>query len=173
MDASHSATGLPTASATPATLETLQARLDAMARTLDALAPIVDLLHQAPAFIAMAGDSVDELVRTAVDSGIDVERGVINGAGAALRFGATMDAHKVEALESLLNSGVLDPQALRLVGDLGYALAEAARGPAPSLGPLGLWKALGQPDVQRALGFLIVVAQRFGSRLGAPAPARS
>jgi hypothetical protein len=154
-------------------LETLQARLDAMAQTLDALRPVIELLHQAPAFIAMAGDSVDELVRTAVDNGIDVERGVINGAGAALRFGATMDAHKVAALESLLNSGVLDPQALRLVGDLGHALAETASGPVPAVGPLGLWKALSQPDVQRALGFMVAVAQRFGSRLGASAPAHS
>ena len=39
-------------------------------------------------------DSFDEAMRTAIDKGIDVERGVLNGAEAALRFGATMDAEK-------------------------------------------------------------------------------
>jgi uncharacterized protein YjgD (DUF1641 family) len=30
---------------------------------------------------------------------------------------------------------------------------------------LGLVKALGHPDVQRALGFFVTFAERFGSRL--------
>jgi hypothetical protein len=154
-------------------LETLQARVESMAEVIDALRPVVDLVRQAPNMIAMAGDSVDELVRTAADNGVDVERGLINGAGAALRFGATMDAQKVDALETLLNSGVLDPAALRIVGEFGKAIAETAGGPSPSLGPMGLWKALNQPEVQRALGFLVTVAQRFGGRLGASTPDRS
>lgn len=155
-----------------ASLETLQARVDATAQLVESLKPVIEIVQQAPAFIAMAGDSFDDLVRNAVENGIDVERGVLNGAGAALRFGATMDAQKVDAIESLLNSGVLDPVALRVVGDLAHALAGTAAAPVTPLGPMGLWKALSQPDVQRALGFMIAVAQRFGRRLDA-APARS
>lgn len=155
-----------------ASLESLQARVDATAHLVESLRPVIEIVQQAPALIAMAGDSFDDLVRTAVESGVDVERGVINGAGAALRFGATMDAEKVEAIESLLNSGVLDPVALRVVGDLAHALAATAAAPVAPLGPMGLWKALSQPDVQRALGFMIAVAQRFGQRLDS-APARS
>jgi hypothetical protein len=156
----------------PASLETLQSRVDSMAQVVESLRPLVELMQQAPAFIAMAGDSVDDLVRSAIDNGIDVERGVINGAGAALRFGATMDSQKVDAIESLLKSGVLDPSALRVVGDLGHALADTAAGPVTPVGPLGLWKALSQPDVQRALGFMLAVAQRFGQRLGPPVAGR-
>jgi len=154
-------------------LEALHARIESMAQVIDALRPLVELAQQAPAFLATAGDSVDELVRKATDNGVDVERGIINGAGAALRFGASMDAQKVEALEALLNSGVLDPGALRIVGELGKALGETAAAPSSSLGPMGLYRAMKQPDVQRALGFLMAVAQRFGSRLGASSPSRS
>lgn len=169
----HTLQGSPGEQPATMSLETLHARVESMAQVIDALRPVVGLVQQAPAFIAMAGDSVDELVRTASDHGVDVERGAINGVSAALRFGATMDAQKVDALESLLNSGVLDPAALRIVGELGKALAAAAGGPSPSLGPMGLWKALSQPDVQRALGFMMAVAQHFGSRLGASTPGRS
>ena len=170
MDIPQTYPAAPRASA--ASLESLQARVDSTAQIVDALKPIIEIIQQAPAMIAMAGDSFDDLVRNAVDSGVDVERGFIIGAGAALRVGATMDAHKVDAIESLLNSGVLDPVALRVVGDLGHALADTAAAPVTPLGPVGLWKALGHPDVQRALGFMIAVAQRFGRRLDA-APARS
>jgi uncharacterized protein YjgD (DUF1641 family) len=96
---------------------------------------------------------------------MDVERGVLNGAEAALRFGATMDAERVRELDALLNSGVLAPATLRIVGELGRALTETAAAPPPAAGVVALLRALRHPDVQRALGFLVTFAERFGRRL--------
>jgi hypothetical protein len=76
-----------------------------------------------------------------------------------------MDAEKVRDLDALLRSGVLAPGPLRIIGELGRALTETAAAPPASSGVLGLLKALGQPDVQRALGFLVTFAARFGRRL--------
>jgi hypothetical protein len=104
-------------------------------------------------------------MRTAGSRGIDVERGVLNGAEAALRFGAMMDEEKVRELDALLKSGVLAPGTLRIIGELGRALTETAAAPPAACGPLGLLKALGQPDVRHALGFLVTFAERFGRRL--------
>ena len=131
----------------------------------DRLRPLIALAEQAPAFVAVLMDSFDEAVRTASDNGIDVERGLLNGAEAALRFGATMDAEKVRELDALLKSGVLAPSTMRIIGELGRALTETAAAPPATAGVLGLLKALGQPDVQRALGFLVTFADRFGRRL--------
>jgi len=156
-----------------ASLNAVNARLDSMAEVLDALRPLVALAGQAPGLVAMAGDSFDEIMQTASDSGIDVERGLLNGAGAALRFGATMDPEKVRAIEALFNSGVLGPAALRTVGDLAQAMVDTASAPPSSVGAMGLMKALGQPDVQRALGFLVTFAEHFGRRLREPQPVRS
>lgn len=172
MDTPQTSPAMSASSGSAASLDRVQAQVDSTAQIVESLRPVIEIIQQAPALIAMAGDSFDDLVRSAVDSGVDVERGVINGASAALRFGATMDAQKVDAIESLLNSGVLDPVALRVVGDLGHALADTAASRVAPLGPMGLWKALSQPDVQRALGFMIAVAQRFGQRLDT-APVRS
>jgi uncharacterized protein YjgD (DUF1641 family) len=83
-----------------------------------------------------------------------------------------MDAEKANELDALLRSGVLAPATLRVVGELGRALTAAAAAPPPPLGVVGLLKALGHPDVQRALGFLVAVARQFGSRLPAPAAGR-
>jgi hypothetical protein len=148
-----------------ASLEALNRRLDAIAEIVEPLRPVVELVGQARALAAMAGDTFDDVMRTAMKNGIDVERGLLNGAGAAIRFGATMDAEKVRELESLLQSGVLDPAALRMVGELARALSATAATSVQPAGALGLIKALGNPDVQRALGFLIAFAERFGDRL--------
>jgi hypothetical protein len=155
----------PAVSDAAASLDVLIERVDGIARTLDRLEPLLALAEQAPAVAAIAGDSADELMRTMAESGIDVEKGVIQGAGAALRFGASMDADKVSSIEALLKSGVLDPAALRTVGQLARALAESAAAELPRMGPFALLGALQRPDVQRALGFLVVFAERFGRGL--------
>ena len=148
-----------------ATLQTIEERTRAIAEVAEGLRPLIALARQAPAFIAVVMDSFDEAMRTAYGEGIDVERGLLNGAEAALRFGATMDAERVRELDALLKSGVLAPGTLRVVGELGRALTDTAAAPPATPGVLGLLKALGQPDVQRALGFLVTFAKRFGRRL--------
>jgi len=155
-----------------ASLQELNARLESLGRVIDSLEPLVTLLQQAPPLAAVLGDSFDELMRTARDGGVDIEQGLLNGAGAALRFGAVMDVEKVRALEALLHSGVLDPAALQIIGGLGRALIDTASARPAPIGVIGLLKALGDPDIQRALGFLMNFAARFGSRLPQPAPAR-
>ena len=148
-----------------ATLQTVEQRTRAIVEVTESLRPLMALAQQAPAFVAVLMDSFDEAMRTANDNGVDVERGLLNGTAAALRFGATMDADKVRELDALLKSGVLAPGTLRMIGELGRALTETAAAPPSTTGALGLLKALGQPDVQRALGFLVTFAERFGQRL--------
>ena len=95
----------------------------------EGLRPLIALAEQAPAFVAVLMDSFDEAMRMANDKGIDVERGLLNGAEAALRFGATMDAERVRDLDALLKSGVLAPSTLRVIGELGRALTDTAAAP--------------------------------------------
>jgi hypothetical protein len=150
---------------TDATLQTVEQRTRAIAEVTESLRPLMALAQQAPAFVAILMDSFDEAMRAADNNCIDVERGLLNGAEAALRFGATMDAEKVRELDALLKSGVLAPGTLRIIGELERALTEIAAAPPSTAGALGFLKALGQLDVQRALGFLVTFAERFGRRL--------
>jgi uncharacterized protein YjgD (DUF1641 family) len=150
-------------------MQALEQRAQAITELADALEPLVALARQMPALIAMLGDSFDDVMRKALDDGLDVERGLLNGTAAALRFGATMDEERVRELDALLQSGVLAPSTLRTIGQMSAALTDAASAPPRAIGVVELLKALRNPDVQRALGFLIIFAQRFGHRL-APAP---
>ena len=72
-----------------------------------------------------------------------------------------------EELHNLLRSGVLDPSALRIVGDVGAALAEISKSEPFSAGAWDALRATRDPDVKRALGFVLALAKRFGSSLGA------
>jgi hypothetical protein len=124
------------------------------------------MADQAPGMLAMGVDALDEVVADLRTQGVDVERGVIGGAGAALRFGAAMDREKVESIAALLESGVLDPSVLRLIGGMGESLAHAASARSAPVGAFGAFRALGNPDVQRAMGLLLAFAADFGRRLG-------
>jgi hypothetical protein len=92
------------ATATAAALQAIDERTRAIAQVVDELRPLLALAQQAPAAVAVAIDSFDEIMRSAQAAGIDVERGVLNGAEAALRFGAVIDAEKVRELDALLRS---------------------------------------------------------------------
>ena len=142
----------------PATVALLRQLLD-RANQLQRLLALAD---QLPGFFALAVDAADDVVARAAADGLDIERGMLNGAHAAIRFGAIMGPAEVDSLEALLHSGVLDPAAVRVIGGIGRSLATSARAEHPRVGPLAALRALRDPDIQRALGFLLGVAKQFG-----------
>jgi len=79
------------------------------------------------------------------------------------------EVFRTDEFRALLDSGVLDPEALQVIGGLGTALVEsqkeATRGETPKRGMFGLLGALRDPDVQHAVGFLTSFAKRFGRQL--------
>ena len=64
-----------------------------------------------------------------------------------------------------MNSGILNPKAVHIVAQAGCALAECKEDRPGKIGIIGLIKALGNRDVQSALGFLISFGKRFGHLL--------
>ena len=83
--------------------------------------------------------------------------------------GVFQDAFESEGVQALLNSTVLDPDAVETVGGLATALIAAAEeGPRqqPEVkGPVSLVKALRDPYISRALSFGLGVARAFGRHL--------
>jgi uncharacterized protein YjgD (DUF1641 family) len=110
---------------------------------------LADGLEQAPGLIAMAVDTLDELYAEAKRHGVDLETFLQSG---------------ISALKILLESGVLHPQAIEVVGNAGYALVESQKD-SGRVGLFGLLRLLGDPDIQRASGFLVAFAKHFGQRL--------
>ena len=128
-------------------------RLSALAETApDAIATVVDILDAEYARAAEHGYDPEHLLRQMIES---------------LR--RLSDLFQSEEFEALLDSGVLDPEALQAVGSLGSALVESQkesqRGETPRRGFFGLLGALRDPDVQRAIGFIVSFAKKFGQNL--------
>jgi hypothetical protein len=147
-----------------------QVSVDRLNERLDRVEALLARLEGAPGMVAMFVDILDEWARDVTAQGIEIDRSLAQGLHAALWLGQRVSETELERLGILLRSDVLEPHALAVVGKTGKALAEChetacGRGEPELLGPLGLLKALRDPDVQRSLGFLVNVARRFGKQL--------
>lgn len=152
-------------------LDSLETRLAALERSN---AKLGEASHALPQLAAVAVDSFDGWVETLAARGIDVDkhgRAALTAlerltSPAAIAMLRDVLDH-TEELHNLLRSGVLDPSALRIVGEVGAALAEISKSEPPSAGAWDALRATRDPDVKRALGFVLALAKRFGSSLGA------
>jgi hypothetical protein len=147
--------------------QTAQA-LSAVLGRADQLDDLMQLVDRAPDAIAAVVDMLDAEVAKAYAQGHSPEETLRQTVGALGRLG---ELFRTDEFQALLDSGVLDPEALNVVGSLGAALVdtqkEAKRGQTPQRGLFGLVGALRDPDVQHALGFLTRFAKKFGQNLRA------
>lgn len=133
----------------------------AIASLTGQLEQVAALAEQAPGLTAMAVDIADNFYAGTARNGVDLETAARNGLDAA---GRLVNLLQSEELKALMASGVLDPQTLVVVGNAADALVES-RSVARKAGPMALFGSLFDPDVQRAAGFLLNFAQRFGERM--------
>lgn len=120
------------------------------------------------------GDTITETLSSAVSEfrgaspGSDALKGVdLQGLAASLATLSGSVVTATPALNTLLSSGLTDPQAAQVLASLGDSLVDGKAGAAnPPKGLYGLWKATKDPDVARGLGFLLAVAKSFGRRVG-------
>ncbi|GIV89577.1 MAG: hypothetical protein KatS3mg055_2095 [Chloroflexus sp.] len=137
------------------------ATLRALAGLSEQLVVLNDLAKQAPGFAAMTVDMIDELYAAIKRQGVDLEDTARQGLLALRNLVALMES---EEMKALMNSGVLDPKTLHVMGAAAHALVSAQREPRRA-GPMSLLGALFNRDVQRSLGFALSFAERFGQKL--------
>lgn len=125
--------------------------------TMHALQQGLTALSDAPGLISMATDMVDEQIGSANSKGVDLGSRIKSILTLAHRLS---DPDTTAALEH-----ILEPRAVEAVGALGTAIAESKNQPHKPVGPLGLMKALRDPDVQRATSYLVEIGKRLGQEL--------
>ena len=125
--------------------------------TLAALQQGLQALSDAPGLISMVADIMDEQIGTATQEGIDIGMRLKGLLALANRLS---DPNTTASLEH-----VLEPRAVAAIGALGTAIAESKNQSHSPVGPLGLIRALRDPDVQRATSFLVAIAKRMGQEL--------
>lgn len=131
-------------------------------RLVAQLQQLLDMAEQAPSLMAMAGDVVDDAYRSAANAGVDIELMMRKGATAAVKFSEVVAS---DSFDALLESGMIEPDTLEVLGSLGKALRVSRATPPQPVGPWGAFNALRDPDTQKALGFLLTFAKEFGKHL--------
>ncbi len=158
---------------------TLVDRLSAP-QTVATLERALAAAESAPAAVAIATDTLDDLCARAYAAGVDVDARGRNllialeklTSPAALAV-LTDLLDRVDVIGGLLGSGILDPAPVAIVSRAGAALAESGGEEPRGVGPWGALRALSDPDVQRAVGFGLRFAKRFGSSLAEGPPPTS
>lgn len=136
--------------------------LEAMLDRVDRVQALVSRLDALPGAVATVVDTVDELSRTLADRGLDVESIVRGGAMGLDRFARLMQS---SAFQELLDSGILEPHVVHVIGQLGRALSAARSEPVERAGLMALLRATRDPDAQRAIDFGLRFLRHFGHRI--------
>jgi uncharacterized protein YjgD (DUF1641 family) len=142
-------------------LDTLQ-RLERRIEHLDeAVRRLEGATAQVPAVVATVTDIVDGVIDRLAARGIDVD----DRMRALLRAADHLTSPRaLDALASVLSSEILAHQTTEVIGRMGRAIVSAEHEARP-VGMWGLLRALRDPEIQRAAGFLIAMARRFGEEL--------
>jgi uncharacterized protein YjgD (DUF1641 family) len=146
-------------------------------QTLRALESLVALGESAPHAIATITDTIDGLALRAQEQGLDLDERLrlLLAAGERLTSPEALEAlqlmlGRVDALQNVLRSGLLDAPSVAVVANAGKAIARVASEQPTQMGAFALVRALTDPDVQRSLSLVVRFAQRFGAELGGDRP---
>ena len=120
---------------------------------------VLEVANQAPGLVAMTVDMLDEGYKSVAASGLDLETLVKDGTALAAKLANLMQS---EEFHDLHEGGVLAPETLRVINAAAVALAESQKNPPQKVGLFGMMRAMGNSDMQRALGFLVSFAKQFG-----------
>ncbi|MBK6921228.1 MAG: DUF1641 domain-containing protein [Deltaproteobacteria bacterium] len=146
--------------------------------TLQALERVLAWAPTAPGTLAMLVDSLDGAIGRLAARGVEPDRALGN-LMAALEL-LTSDAvlellrttmERAPALHALVASRMLDPDVIAVLARSGEALRTAATEPGEGVGAFGMLRALGDPDMRSATGFLLRFARAFGRSQDRPTAA--
>ena len=122
----------------------------------------INMANQGPGLMAMAVDVVDDAYAQAIKQGYDPEQIVRQGILVTSRMADLLESGEVK---NLLDSGIIAPEAVGVVSSAAEALVTSRGQSTPQVGMMGMVKALRDPDLQRALGFMILFGKEFGKNL--------
>ena len=155
---------------------------------------IIEMSDQLPGIMSMVTDMVDEGYKNAAENGVDIEGRLNQALSLAEKLTAPEMVAKVEGLMQLADqapgviamvvdmvdegaadlqkndtisqlSGLMNPQTLKMLGQISQALSDTQNQKPEKIGPFGAFRALRDPNMQQATGFLLNFGKNFGKSL--------
>lgn len=126
-----------------------------------AISSAIEQMEALPHVMSIFADSFDEFFKYAQTHGLDITSFSENFSKFSVKMLTLFESGN---FNKLLDSGIVDPEAIVTVGAMGESLAHSTKRIKP-VGPLGVMAAMFDPEVQKATGFLIDFAKHFGNSL--------
>ncbi len=156
----------------PEVTEPLLRLLDRLREHPERLQAAISFVEGLPGLAAMTGDTLDGFAEQVAQTGTPLDtriKGALALAEQATRPESVRAMQRLldrlDVLETLTASAVFEPHSVDVVGQAGKALVETREAHPAPMGLFGALSAVGRPDIQRALGFLIHFGERFGRAL--------
>lgn len=157
----------------PQTAESLNTLIDNLELIAFSVTAVDGFLRRSDAVIDAVTEGVHDLKSTipSLDNDLVDPAEIVPRLTELAKVGLQLsDLMNSDEFKALMQSGVLSPETLTLVGQAGDALVAsrqeaAAQQTAQKIGIFGLLRALNDPDVQRSLNFLLTFSKQFGRKL--------
>ena len=132
-------------------------------KVVEQLNGMLSMMDQSSGLMAMAADSFDGIMKTAIDNGIDPQEFAKQMFGVTTKLAQMMSTQE---MQELLEGGMFDVQTLKIMGAASSALVESNQLPRKKVGLFGMMREMKNSDMQRAVGFLTTFGRLFGKKLG-------
>lgn len=132
-------------------------------KVVEQLNGMLSMMDQSSGLMAMAADSFDSIMQTAIEKGIDPQEFAAQIFGVTTKLANLMST---EEMKQLLNGGIFDVQTIKIMSAASEALVESNQAPSKKVGLFGMIREMKDSDMQRALGFLTTFGRLFGKKLG-------
>ncbi|MCB0549564.1 MAG: DUF1641 domain-containing protein [Phaeodactylibacter sp.] len=126
---------------------------------VEQLNSLLKLAQQAPGILAMAVDVMDDGFRQTANNGIDLATLSKKGLTVAKRTADLVDS---EEFDALLHSDLFNPKTLDVLSVVSGALTQCRMDPPKRAGVFKLLGAVRDPEIQKAIGFLLSFGRNFG-----------
>ncbi len=132
-------------------------------KVVEQLNGMLGMMDQSSGLVAMAADSFDGIMQTAVDNGIDPQVFLGQLFAVTTKFAEMMSTPE---MKEMLEGGMFDVNTIKILSASSSALAEAQNSPTKKVGLFGMMREMRNSDMQKALGFLTNFGRLFGQKIG-------
>jgi uncharacterized protein YjgD (DUF1641 family) len=133
----------------------------ALRQLLELLPTISEQAVQLPGLIAIAVDTFDASVQRLKQRGVDISE---MAEPLSKLVESLADGQSLRQITELLESGILDPSSLRVLGRAASALSKTSSDPSEPRGIFSALRATSDPMVKRTIDFAVRFAREFGKR---------
>lgn len=124
---------------------------------------MMEMAENSAGLVSIGVDSVDGIMRNAIARGIDPQVTIAKVIEMGSKLSELLNSPE---MTNVMNSGIMDPKTIKIVGAAAEALVETNNQPTKKVGGIfALMKVMKEENMQKTLGFLTTFGKEFGKKM--------